>query len=210
MKRRLSRVMGLTLILAAGLATVAGAEDYSKFGVRVRGVYVMPDESVDSRLSPLNLKVDDNIIPGVDLEYFFTKNISAELFAAVTKHEIKSGGDVVGSTWLLPPTLTVKYHPMAGSLVSPYLGAGVNYTVPFDARLRLNNAAGNNIVTDFSIHNTVGWVAQAGADIKIKDNVYFNLDYKYVNVDAKMVVNGTKFKLDLNPHLFGIGLGYRF
>jgi outer membrane protein len=202
MKKRLSRVLGLTLILAAGLATVASAEDYSKFGVRVRGVYVMPVESVDSRLSSLNLKVDDNIIPGIDLEYFFTKNISAELFAAVTKHEIKSGGDVVGSTWLLPPTLTAKYHPMAGSLVSPYIGAGVNFTLPFDSRL--------TGVSDFSIHNTVGWVAQVGADIKIKDNVYFNLDYKYVNMDAKMVVAGTKYKLDLNPNLFGIGLGYRF
>jgi len=202
MKRRLSRVMGLTLILAAGLASVACAEDYNKFGVRLRAVYVMPVETIDGRLSSLHLKVDDNVIPGVDLEYFFTKNISTEVFAAVTKHEIKSSGNVVGSTWLLPPTLTVKYHPLAGSTVSPYLGAGGNITFPFESRL--------SGVSDFSVHNSVGWVAQLGTDIKIKDNVYFNLDYKYVNVNTKMRVAGERYKLNLNPNLFGVGLGYRF
>ena len=202
MKRRLSRVMGLTLILAAGLASIAGAEDYSKFGVRLRSVYVMPAETIDGRLSSLSLKVDDNVIPGVDLEYFFTKNISTEFFAAVTKHEIKSSGAAIGSTWLLPPTLTVKYHPLAGSLVSPYIGAGGNVTLPFESRL--------NAVGSFNIHNSVGWVAQAGADIKIKDNVYFNLDYKYVNVNTKLVLGPDRFKLNLNPNLFGVGLGYRF
>jgi outer membrane protein len=202
MKKRLSRVLGLTMILAMGLATIASAEDYNKFGVRVRGVYVAPNISVDSRLSGADLKVSDDVTPGVDLEYFFMKNLSAELFAAVTKHEIKLSGNYAGSTWLLPPTLTVKFHPLAGSFVSPYVGAGVNVTLPFQSQL--------NGVNDFSIDNTVGWVAQGGLDLKIRDNVYFNIDYKYVNVDTKIRVAGTKYKLDLNPNLFGVGLGYRF
>jgi len=201
-KKRLSRVMGLTVLLAMGLATVASADEYSKFGVGIRAVYAKPSETVDSRLSALGLKVDDDVVPGLDLQYFFTKNLSAELFAAVTKHEITSNSQNVGSTWLLPPTLTVKYHPLAGSAVSPYAGFGVNVTLPFNSRL--------NIAQDFSIDNSVGWVAQAGADIKIKDNVYFNIDYKYINLDTKMRVAGTKYKLDLNPNLFGMGLGYRF
>jgi outer membrane protein len=202
MRKKLSRVIGLTALVAMGLATVAHAEDYNKFGVRVRGVYVAPNASIDSRLTPLNLSVSDDVVPGVDLEYFITKNISTELFAAVTRHDIRSSDQFVGSTWLLPPTLTAKYHPMAGALVSPYVGAGVNVTLPFHSRL--------NGVPDFSIDNTVGWVAQGGADIKIKDNVYFNIDYKYVNVDTKIRVAGVKYKLDVNPNLFGVGLGYRF
>lgn len=202
MKRRLSRVMGLTLILAAGLASVASADDYSKFGVRLRAAYVMPVETIDGRLSSLHVKVDDDVIPGVDLEYFFTKNISTEVFAAVTKHEIRSNGATVGSTWLLPPTLTFKYHPLAGNLVSPYVGAGANVTFPFESRF--------NGVDSFNIHNSVGWVAQLGTDVKIKDNVYFNLDYKYVNVNTKMVLGADRYKLNLNPNLFGVGLGYRF
>jgi len=190
------------MIIAMGLASIAGAEDFKKFGVRVRGTFVIPEESIDSRLNGLNLKVGADIVPAVDFEYFFTKNISTELMAAVTRHDIKSGGQFVGSTWLLPPTLTVKYHPLAGALLSPYAGVGINATFPFKS-----NFEG---VSDFSIDNTIGWVAQAGADFKIKENVYFNIDYKYVNVDTEMRVGGVKYKLDLNPNLVSLGLGYRF
>jgi len=199
--QKLVKVFGLVMVLMMAAASLASAEDY-KFGVRVRGTYVIPAESVDSRLNSLDLKVSDDVVPAVDFEYFFTKNISSELMAAVTRHDIKSAGQFVGSTWLLPPTLTVKYHPLAGSPVSPYAGVGINLTLPFKSTL--------NGVSDFSIDNTVGWVAQAGADIKIKDNVYFNIDYKYVNVDTKMRVAGVKYKLDLNPNLVSVGLGYRF
>lgn len=206
MKKKISRVFGLAMIIAMGLASIAGAEDYSKFGIRVRGTYVIPSESVDSRLSSLNLKVSDDIVPAIDFEYFFTKKISTEVMAAVTRHDIKAGSQFVGSTWLLPPTVTVKYHPLAGAKVSPYAGVGVNLTFPFNSSLN----AGVNPSGDFSIDNTVGWVAQAGLDFKIKEGIYFNVDYKYVNVDTKMKIEGTKYKLDLNPNLVSMGIGYRF
>lgn len=199
--KKMFQVLGLLMVLMLAVASLASAEDY-KFGVRVRGTYVIPAESFDSRLSALNLKVSDDIVPAIDFEYFFTKNISSELMAAVTRHDIKSDGQFIGSTWLLPPTLTVKYHPLAGAPVSPYAGVGINLTIPFKSHL--------NGVDNFSIDNTVGWVAQAGADIKIKDNVYFNIDYKYVNIDTKIKIGADKFKLDVNPNLVSLGLGYRF
>ncbi len=203
MKRNVFAVAGMLVALSLGLASAVHAEeDYKKFGVRVRAIYVAPNESFDSQLNGLDPTVSDSIIPELDLEYFFMKNLSTELILAVTKNDIKFNGDKVGSTWLLPPTLTVKYHPLAGDTISPYVGVGVNYTMPFNSDL-----AGT---PDFNIDNSVGWAAQAGVDVKIKDNIYFNLDYKYVNADTKITVTGTKYKLDLNPNLFGIGVGYRF
>lgn len=203
MKKNVFAVAGMLVALSLGLASAVRAEeDYKKFGVRVRAIYVAPNESFDSRLAAVKPTVSDSIIPELDLEYFFMKNVSTELILAVTKHDIKFGGDKVGSTWLLPPTLTVKYHPLAGGNISPYVGVGVNYTIPFKSDL--------SVAPDFKIDNSVGWAAQAGVDIKIKENIYFNLDYKYVNADTKILVNGTKYKLDLNPNLIGIGVGYRF
>lgn len=199
MKKCLCKVLGLAMVLTMGVAASAGAEDYNKFGVRIRGTYVAPAESVDSRIS--TVKVSDDITPAVDLEYFFTKNISSELMAAVTRHDLKSNGQTIGSTWLLPPTLTVKYHPLAGRLVSPYVGVGLNLTVPFKSTL--NGAR-------LSIDDSIGWVAQAGADLKIKDNIFFNIDYKYVNIDTKAKIEDTKYKLDLNANLISMGIGYRF
>lgn len=194
------------MLLVLGAASLAVAADPGNFGVRIRGVYVKPSESFDSRLSGARLNVSDDVVPGLDLEYFFMKNVSAEFNAAVTHHDIKSDGQFVGTTWLLPPSLTVKYHPLAGQVVSPYAGAGINVTFPFNSKL--NSAL--NPSHDFSVDNTVGYVLQAGLDIKIKDNVYLNVDYKYLNVDTKIKIEGVKYKMDLNPNLFGIGIGYRF
>jgi len=202
MKRMISAV-GVLLALTLGMAAmVQAADDYKKFGVRMRALYVMPDESFDNKLSTVNAKVSDDVVPEIDLEYFFLKNVSAEFMAAVTRNDIKLGGAFAGSTWLLPPTLTAKYHPLAGGLVSPYIGFGLNVTFPFNSKL--------NGDPSFSVDNSVGWVAQAGADIKINDNLYFNIDYKYINADTKVKIAGTKYNLDLNPNLFGLGVGYRF
>jgi outer membrane protein len=191
------------LVMGLGMGQTAQAADgYKTFGVRLRALYVIPSESTDGVLSTLNPEVSNELVPEIDLEYFFTKNFSAELVAAFTHHDIKAGGDYVGSTWLLPPTLTVKYHPLAGSAVSPYVGVGVNVTIPFDSHV--------NGVDDFKIDSNVGWAVQVGTDIKIVENLYLNFDYKYINLDTKATVAGTKCKLDLSPHLFGIGVGYRF
>lgn len=193
-------VLGLMLFSSNQFAQAA--DDYKSFGVRMRAIYVKPDESFDSRLNSLSPKVSDDVIPELDLEYFFMKNVSAELIAGVTRHDIKLNNSFNGSTWLLPPTITVKYHPLAGSLVSPYVGFGFNVIFPFSSKL--------NGVNDFKIDNSIGWAAQAGTDIKIAENLYFNIDYKYLNADTKATIGGVKYKLDLNPHLFGIGVGYRF
>lgn len=201
--RKVSVLAGVVGLLLFGMAqSSVAADDYKSFGVRVRAIYVKPDESTGGVLSTLNTKVSDDIIPELDLEYFITKNFSTELIAGVTRHDIKLNNGFAGSTWLLPPTLTLKYHPLAGSLVSPYIGVGVNVIFPFNSKV--------NNVRDFQIDNSVGWAVQAGTDIKVAENLYFNIDYKYLNADTKATVAGTKYKLDLNPHLMGIGVGYRF
>jgi outer membrane protein len=200
MKKCAVSVLGMSLVMALGFATIARADDYKSFGVRMRAIYVMPSEDVDGQLN--GVKLGDSIIPEVDLEYFFLKNLSAELIAGVTKHDIMLNGATAGSTWLLPPTLTLKFHPLAGHTISPYVGAGVNVTFPFETRTNLGKT---------SIDNSVGWAAQGGIDFKIAENMYFNLDYKYVNVDTKISIAGSpKMKLDINPNLFGLGVGYRF
>lgn len=196
----------MVIAVSIALATAAKAEDdFKHYGVRVRGIFVMPTESFDNRLvgpGKPNPSVSNNYIPELDLEYFFTKNISSEIIAGVTRHTIRLFGEQVGSTYLLPPSITVKYHPIPSAKISPYIGAGIEITFPFSYEL--------NGVKDFKLYSSVGWAAQAGVDIKLKDNIYFNVDYKYLNIDTEARINGVKYKVDLNPHLFGIGVGYRF
>lgn len=201
--RKVSILAGVLGLLVLGIAQISfAADDYKSFGIRVRGLYVITDEDTGGALKANDAKVGDDMTPEVDFEYFFTKNFSTELIAGVTRHNIKLNNQYSGSTWLLPPTLTLKYHPLAGSLVSPYVGFGMNVIIPFKDKV--------DGVKNFSIDTSVGWAAQAGADIKVAENLYFNLDYKYLNADTKAKVGGSKHNLDLNPHIIGVGIGYRF
>ncbi|WP_321390541.1 OmpW family outer membrane protein [uncultured Desulfuromusa sp.] len=194
-------VLVVVLTTAVVFAGTVSAADY-KYGVRVRGLAVLPDAEADNELSSLGIDASDDLTPELDLEFFFTSYLSAELILGVTRHDITSNGSYLGSTWLLPPTLTLKYHFLADSDISPYLGAGVNYVIPFDEQL--------NGVSDFSIDESFGWAVQAGVDWALGNSWYANIDFKYLNVETEMKIGGEKYDLDLNPVVIGMGVGYRF
>lgn len=207
MKRLTVKVFGLlaVLCLLVSFASVCMAADSSlkRYGVRVRGIYVIPDEKFDGRIpGSETLSIDEYAAPELDLEYFFTKHISTELALAVTKHDIQSNKANIGSTWLLPPSLLVKYHPIPCWQISPYIGFGINVVMPFNERL-----AG---VPDFKVDTSIGYAAQVGADIKLTKNLYWNVDLKYYDCSPDMTINGAKYKLHVNPWLVGTGLGVRF
>jgi len=208
MLKKMVAVLGVALTLTVGLTALASAQDYKKFSFGLKGVYVMPKDNLDQATGIAGAKIDSDVTPGIDINYFVTKNISAELFAAVTHHDIRISGNTIGSTWLLPPTLTVKFHPLAGAAISPYIGGGMNFTMPFNSRID------SAIADRLSIHNSVNWVAQGGIDFNLTPNLYVNVDYKYVNIETKVYFAGGPLSgghdLDINPHLFGIGAGYRF
>src|SRR5512136_678733 len=203
MKRRVQGIILAVISLTVVFAAVAHADDdLKRYVVRLRTLYVMPTEDFHNSLSPNKLEITNNVTGELDLEYYFTKYVSAELIAGVTRHEILLNGGLAGSTWLLPPSITVKYHPIPSAKISPYIGGGIELTFPFSPKMTGH--------PDFSVDQSVGWAAQTGVDIAIKDNLYFNLDYKFLNADTKFRLDGNKYRVDLNPHVFGVGVGYRF
>lgn len=189
-------------LLVACLVGTAAAGEFKRFGVRVRGLAVMPDAKADSALDSYGLDVSEDLTPELDLEYFFSSSLSSELILGVTRHDITANGDYLGSTWLLPPTLTLKYHFAAEHKLSPYLGLGLNYVVPFNEEA--------NGFADIDIDNSLGWAAQLGADLALGNSWYANLDLKYLNIETRVKLAGTKYDLDLNPLVLGLGVGYRF
>lgn len=182
----------------------AADKDFNRYGVRIRGLYIIPNEHVDNALKPLGLVIDDAVAPELDLEYFFTKNISAELDLALSKHDIMAdnGGVNVGSVWLLPPSLYVKYHPMPDAKISPYVGVGMNVVMPFDEKL--------TGVDDFKVESSVGWAAKIGADVAICKNTFLNVDAMYYDASTKLHALGSKFNLELKPFIISTGIGVRF
>lgn len=157
----------LSTVAALALSSPVFAADDFKAGdfmIRARALGVVPDES--GRVSNGDsVSVSNSVVPELDFTYFFTPNISAELIAAVTPHDVKtSSGIDAGSSWLLPPTLTLQYHFTQLDSIKPYVGAGVNYTHFFNA-----DAGALNSV---KYEDSFGGALQAGVDVPIKDNWY--------------------------------------
>ena len=190
-----------SVILAVFASGSALAQGFQAGDVLVRARAVNLD-SANKDSTGLDLSVNDKTIPEVDVSYFFSPNIAAELVLTVPqKHTLSAGSTEIGSLRHLPPTLTVQYHFDAGSF-KPYVGAGVNYT-------RFSSV---NLPDGVDIkRNSVGLALQVGVDIPVTKDVYLNVDVKKVQIGTKVSVSGTeigKFKVD--PLLVGVGLGWRF
>ena len=191
----------LALSVVASLASPLAAQaQEGPWLVRVRAVNL---DSANKDSTGLELSVNNKVIPEVDISYFISPNIAAELILTYPqKHTLKAGGNEIGTLKHLPPTLTAQYHFTDLGAFKPYLGAGVNYTRFSSVEL----PAGVDID-----RNSYGLAVQAGFDYEVAKNVYVNVDVKKVQIRTDVSAGGSKigeFKVD--PLLVGVGVGYRF
>lgn len=203
--------VALGVMMAGMAAAPAQAEFQGKsagdFMVRARAIGMIPDESADVSVLGGSVNVDNDWVPEIDFTYFITDNIALELIAATTKHDVShSSGLGLGEVNLLPPTLTLQYHPLPKERFSPYVGAGVNYTIFY------NEDAPGGAVTSIDYDNAFGFALQAGADYAVADNWYLNVDVKKIFLSTDVSINGGAINadVDLDPWVVGFGVGYRF
>ena len=202
--------MSKKLVIATACALLAfGASAQVQEGpwlVRVRAVNL---HSANKDTTGLGLAINNKTMPELDISYFFTPNIAAELVLTVPqKHTLSSNGAAIGTLKHLPPVLSAQYHFSPTSTIRPYVGAGLNYTnfssVHFDPAV--DAALHPNIK-----HSSVGLSLQIGADIALAKNLFLNLDVKKVQLGTPVYSSGTQvgtFKVD--PVLASVGLGMRF
>ena len=157
-------------------------------------------------------EASDSVAPQLDLSYFLTPNLALNLIAATTRHDVEVRGTAIGDVdlgrvWVLPPTLTLQYHPLPGSRISPYVGAGVNYTVFYGEGGRRNPA-----VSKVDIENSFGWALNAGVDYEVAPNWLANLDVKRLFLQPDVSVNSgaIRGRADLDPWVVGASVRYRF
>jgi outer membrane protein len=193
-------------------------EPWSPWMIRLRalGVVTRNSGSVDT-VAGSGLTTTDTVVPELDITYFFTPNIAAELILGTTPHTVSGTGSIdglpVGKAWLLPPTLTFQYHFTDLGAFKPYIGAGVNYTV-FYSQSAGNATVGGLTVTDSHLHNSFGVALQAGFDYMLDRHWGLNFDVKkvFLRPDWNGTINGAAFtgKVNLDPWLIGTGVVYRF
>jgi outer membrane protein len=230
MKRILTTV---SLLMAAtamtSMATTAGAADlpavtpYTKapvveawnpWMIRLRVLGVIPENGGTVHQVPgSSLKTSDQVVPELDISYFFTPNLAAELILGVTKHHVTGDGAIagldVGKAWLLPPTLTFQYHFTQFGAFKPYIGAGVNYTWFF------SQSASGVGVTNSRLKDTAAPVLQFGFDYMIDKHWGWNVDVKkmWMRPDWEgTLASGAAItgQVKLDPWLVGTGITYKF
>ena len=228
LKRAAAALLATTAL--AAVSTPSLAQDFKGKSagdilIRARGLAVLPQENGKLKLNGATdigeANVGNDYIPELDFSYFITDNIALELIAGTSRHKVTGslnglGNSVdIGKVSLLPPTLTAQYHFFTKERVSPYIGAGINYTLFYrEDAAKTPNGIGLAI-TNTDYENRFGFALQAGVDVAIAGPWSVNFDVKkiFLKTDVTAQTNlgpVVKSKVHLDPGLVGVGVGYRF
>ena len=206
----LSAVFGILFFSNAAAQETTKTDDFKRWQARFRWVSVMPNESATIETIGGDVEISKSFIPELDFTYYFTENIAAELILGTTNHDVKAVGTALGDVnlgdvWLLPPTLTLQYHFNISDF-KPYVGAGVNYTIFYNAD--------PGAVVDVDYENGFGYALQLGFDYDLDDTWFLNVDAKYIGLSTDVTVDAgiatVPAEVDINPLLIGFGVGVRF
>ncbi len=223
--RKIMIAAALTAASALTSPAMAGSPE-GKLQVKLLGTGVLPDGKItriDTDLIGLpadtQTRANDNVVPTIAIEYFFSPNFSIETICCVTQHDVDGttglpDAELVSDARIIPATFTAKYHLPTGSGFKPYVGAGPTYFIFFDEDP--GAAAVALGADDLDMSSEFGFAVQAGADIALGDGGFgVTIDAKKYWVDTKArwsaggtEVIATKHKLD--PWVVSAGVSYRF
>jgi outer membrane protein len=221
----------ITLAAVGLLSTSTMAQSQGDWLVRVGLGHVSPDVSSsnlfvgNTELAGYQIDVGSSTRPIVNLTWMATSNFGIELLAAWPfEHNIKGDGVLggagkLGETKHLPPTLSFQYHFLPNQSFRPYAGLGLNYTIFFDSSTTntLDGALGGP--SSLSIKDSLGLALQVGADITLTDAIFFNVDLRYIQIEADARIRTdlpdgsrvtSRIKADLDPWVLSAAVGFRF
>jgi outer membrane protein len=217
--------LAASLLACTALAPLsAPAQAQDLFGQAVRGkqagdivlgagvIGVLPQSG--GRVSAIGGRPEasDTATGQLDLTYFVMPQLSLNLIAATTRHDVQVRGSAIGDVdlgrvWALPPTLTAQFHPFPASRISPYIGAGLNYTLFYG-----EGGSRTAPVTKVDVKNDFGYAVNFGVDVELAPSWLLNFDAKKIWLNPGVSVNSGAIsaRADLNPWVVGASVRYRF
>ena len=218
MKNSLKCALPAAIAMALGLSALpAAAYEAGDWVVRGRIINVNPnDDSGEIKANGMPLAgtsgivgVNDDTTLELDFTYMLDPHWGMELILATTKHKADAAGATILDTRVLPPTLTLQYHFSPSSNIRPYAGVGLNYTHFYDEDAK---NVPSSVKAD--LDDSWGLAAQAGVDVDINKDWFVNFDVKYIDISttAKLSdgIDTIKVDVDIDPWVFGIGIGRTF
>jgi outer membrane protein len=182
---------------------LAQAQSVKAGDILVRGRVVRIDTANKDDIQGLDTGISNKTIPEVDITYFFSPNLAAELVLTYPQErDVSANGVNIGTLKHLPPTLSLQYHFTQFGAVKPYVGAGLNYT----------HFSSVNLPPGLSIENdSFGLSVGAGIDYALDAKWSLNADVKKVQMRTDLSSGSTNLgTIKVDPWLIGFGVGYKF
>ncbi|QFT92673.1 Outer membrane protein W precursor [Roseovarius sp. THAF9] len=197
--------LALAALVAGGAPALAQERGDITFGIGLAGV--IPESGNGVLAGPTPIDVDNGYSLSLTGEYFIADNLGIELLAAWPfAHDIDSGGAKIGEVKHLPPTLSLQYHFTNQSKITPFIGAGINYTT-FTEDKAVGPLAGNSLDLD----DSWGLALHAGLDYKVSDKGALRTDVRWINIESDVKLNGVNIgKAKINPWVFGVSYVHTF
>lgn len=195
----------IALGLALGLSSQAMAGDWF---VRTGAVHVDPRSNNGSLAGgTLGVSIDSDTQLGLVIGRQLTDNWAIELLAATPfKHTVSLEGAEAVDFKHLPPTLSLQYRFAPQAAVSPFLGAGLNFTRTWDESTR-GPVAG----ADVTLGNSWGLAAQAGLAFRLGGSTELVLEARYIDIEVDVHLDGTRIgESQVDPMVYALSFGWRF
>ena len=225
------------IIVRAGAANID--PDSSSSGLRIPAMDGVNGFNGRQELAGTGVEVDDETQLGLTATYMFSSTLGLELLASTPfTHEITANlgglGKVdVGEGKHLPPTLSLVWYPLGSdTTVSPYVGAGVNYTIFLEDRVSSDLEAALAGVADvvtgvpvglpspmplgLELENSWGLSAQLGVDVALSEQWHVNASLRWIDIDteAEITAGGATIiavdDVEIDPLVYQLTIGFRF
>lgn len=196
----------LAAAVALGLASQpANAVEKGDWLVRFGLVNVNPNDGSSGVVADDAVGVEDDTQLYINATWMFSDNMGLDILGATPfTHDITLDGvGKIGETKHLPPTVGIQYHFSPKSNVRPYVGAGINYTTFFSEKTTA-------VISSLSLDDSVGLAVQAGIDVDINENWFFNADLRYMNIETTAKTDLGNIDVEINPWVIGLGVGTTF
>lgn len=170
------------------------------------------------------LDVDSNTQLGLTLEYGINNSWAVELLASTPfSHTATARGPLNGLDIVdvkhLPPTLSAIYRFTNGAAFTPYVGAGLNYTLFFDEEV--TGTAANTFATlglengKVELDNSLGLALQVGGDFVLNDSWSINASVRWIDINTTANIrfaggNVIRSDIEIDPYVYSVLLGYQF
>ena len=201
----------ITASTAAAANDLDGPKKQGNWLIGAKALLLDPDVSSTVSIGG-EAKANSDFVPMIDVRYFVTPDISLETMWGYSEHKLRAVGTALGdmnlgTTKILPFTLTAQYNPRANSQLSPYVGVGLNYTLFVDG----DPGSAQEVKYD----DAFGTAFNLGVDYFLDERRFFNIDVKKILISTDVRVDagiaGTAHAaVDLDPLLISFGFGWVF